>query len=306
MAKVKEIVSLLVIILATVYISLNYKTIVSTFNSFFKNPNVVVLPGNEYTKNKSYLFVHHTDVYKPYSYQDLIDIYYSTIDQGWEEFTFYCPKEYENCTKDVEMISSDEVLLSSINNYVHPFNSYSEIRTVYDELGEVTIKIDHQYTEQDIAKINLKLDEIMSKETKPSMDSYEKLRALHDYIVNNTKYDVDQAEKKNSPYNSTKINGVLFEGWGICSGYADTMAAILFRLGIDNFKISSETHVWNAVYKDDAFLHLDTTWDDPVNESGYDSLSHDYYLITTWKLRSINNDKKNEHFFDNQYYLYFK
>ena len=140
MAKLKEIISLLVIILVTAYISLNYKTIASTLNSFLKEPNVVVLPGNDYTKNKNYLFVKHTDVYKPYSYQDLLDIYYSVLDQGWSEFTFYCPKEYEDCTKDIEMISSDEMLLSSINNYVHPFNSYSEIRTIYDELGEVTMK----------------------------------------------------------------------------------------------------------------------------------------------------------------------
>lgn len=306
MAKLKEFISLLVIVLVTVYFSLNYKNIITTFKSFFEEPKVIILDGNEYTKNKNYLFVQHTDTYEVNTYQDLLNVYYSLLDQGWDEFTFYCNKEYVGCINDVERISKDEVLLSSINNYIHPFNSYSEIRTVYDDLGEVTVLVTHLYNKEEIPKINYKLDEIFAKETNDNMDSFTKLRVLHDYIVNTTTYDITQAETKDSQYDSTKINGILFEGHGICSAYADLISVILSRLNIDNFKVSSSSHVWNAVFNGEKFLHLDATWDDPVSDSGIQTLSHDYYLISTEKLRNDNHDTKNEHTFDNKYYLYFQ
>ena len=104
---------------------------------------------------EDYLFVKHTDTYVPYKYNDLLDIYYSALDQGWEEFTFYCPKEYKSCIGDVGAISNDDILLSIINNYVHPFNSYSEIKTVYDDTGEVTIKINHIYNYEDTSFLSV-------------------------------------------------------------------------------------------------------------------------------------------------------
>ncbi len=63
-------------------------------------PLLVLKPNNTYTKNTSYLYVQRTKDFIPYSYQDLLNIYYSVIDNGWDEFTFYCPYEYKTCLSD--------------------------------------------------------------------------------------------------------------------------------------------------------------------------------------------------------------
>ncbi len=65
------------------------------------------------------------------------------------------------------------------------------------------------------------------------------------------------------------------------------MELFLEKLGVESFKVSSEEHVWNAVYLNDTWLHLDLTWDDPITTSGEDYLSKDYFLITTEQLEAI-------------------
>jgi len=48
--------------------------------------------------------------------QDIKNIIYTVLNSGVDEFTFYCPEEYKNCTKEVKEIANDQVILSSINN----------------------------------------------------------------------------------------------------------------------------------------------------------------------------------------------
>ena len=76
------------------------------------------------------------------------------------------------------------------------------------------------------------------------------------------------------------------------------MAVILTKLNVPNFKVASATHVWNAVYVDNTWLHLDLTWDDPVSTSGKDILDHSYFLITNDRLEELDKENKNEHIFN--------
>ncbi len=306
MTRVKNLFSILVIFLVIVFVGFNYKKISKTVQEKFARPKIVIKEGNEYTKGKDYKFVQQSKDFIPHNYQDILNIYYSFLDRGWDEFTFYCDEEYKDCVKDIETISNDNVLLSNINNYVHPFNSYSEIRTIYDEAGEITIKASHQYTKDDITQINYKVDELFNNNVNDTMGPFTKLRTLHDYIINNTTYDINRVNKNDETYDSTRMNGILMQGYGICSAYADLMATILFRLDIDNIKISSIKHVWNGVYFNNSWLHLDATWDDPVTSDGSQFLSHDFYLITTEQLmKKAEENNETEHLFDNKYYLYF-
>jgi len=73
------------------------------------------------------------------------------------------------------------------------------------------------------------------------------------------------------------------------------MAIFLDKLNIANYKISSEDHVWNLVYINDKWLHLDLTWND-TDDSYYQTL---YFLIDNSEL--FKYDKDNYHFDDNFY-----
>ena len=72
---------------------------------------------------------------------------------------------------------------------------------------------------------------------------------------------------------------------------------------------NSEGHVWNAVYLDNQWLHLDLTWDDPVSNDGTDYLQHKYFLITTAQLEEVDSSgevKVTEHQFKKNIYVELK
>ena len=69
---------------------------------------VVILDSNKYHKDASYKFVQETTDFVPYSYHDLLNIIYSVINNGWNSFTFYCPKEYSECISDIKSIFCEE------------------------------------------------------------------------------------------------------------------------------------------------------------------------------------------------------
>ena len=95
-------------------------------------------------------------------------------------------------------------------------------------------------------------------------------------------------------YHSNTAYGVLLEGYGICSGYSDAMKLFLDKLNIINYKISNDQHIWNLVYLDGQWLHLDLTWDDPVSDK---NITRDnYFLITTKTLKELKDDV---HYYDN-------
>lgn len=305
MIKLKNIVFILMSIAVLTVVIFNFKDIKDKVIDEFNNKDKIILPeSNIYKNNFNYLFIKQVDDYVPDNKKDLINIIYSIINQGWDEFTFYCPIEYEDCISDLTEISHNDVLLSNINNFVHPYNSYSSIKTLYDDTGEITLHINHTYSDSEIERIDKDIDKLISDKTNDDMDLYTKIKTLHDYIINNTKYDTQRANKGNSAYASNKINGVLYDHFAICSGYSDIMAVILTKLGVENYKISSDTHVWNAVNLD-GWLHLDLTWDDPVTTNGRDIISHDYFMVTTKELKKLDN-ASSDHKYDEDIYLEFK
>lgn len=307
MTKVKSFVFLVITVIALLAIYLNIDKIKAKFDEVFLNSReATIKPGNAYAKKYSFNYVEQVRDYTPYSYEDLVNIFYSALNQGWDHFTFYCSYEYDDCLKDVAKISKDDELLSNINNFVHPYNSYSSIKTLYDDTGEITIEINHMYSNSEIKKIDKDIDELIYNNITDTMSDLEKIRVLHDYIINNTKYDSLKANNLSDEYDSTRIQGVLYDHYAICSGYTDIMAVILDKLGIVNYKISSDTHVWNAVYLGNKWYHLDLTWDDPVTTTGRDLLEHSYFLIDNKELEKKDKELKvTDHIFDKKIYSEF-
>ena len=77
------------------------------------------------------------------------------------------------------------------------------------------------------------------------------------------------------------------------------MELFLEEMGIKSYKISSEQHVWNAVYIDGKWLHLDLTWDDPVVSTGDNLLEHNFFLIDTPTLLTL---EQTEHIYNQSIY----
>lgn len=252
---------------------------------------------NEYYRDWNYKYVKNTDNFSPHNKQEILDIYYTVLNSGVKKFTFYCPKEYKTCEADIKDIANNKTTLSTINNYVHPYNSFRNYETVFDEVGSITLKIEKTYSKQKQAKINKIIDKFIKEEIANEKDQNEQIKKAHDYIINNTKYDSNKSDNKNANYDSDTAYGALIQGYALCGGYSDAMAIILDRLNIKNFKLASDNHIWNAVYFEDTWYHLDLTWDDPKTKDNSNVLEYNFYMITTEELNEIktyyhNYDKK--------------
>ena len=296
-----------------VLVAINHTKLVDFATKVFTNKqHLNILAGNEYTKSNDYLYVQRSNDYTPLGYQDVLNIYYSIINNHWDTFTFYCPSEYSSCIDDITKLSDSSLTLSNINNFVHPYNSFTNIKTTIDSNGEIIVKVSYLYTKDQINYINNEVDRIISENYNSELNTKENLKNIHDYIINNTKYDVDY--EKNKPLQTYNAYGALKEHLATCNGYSDLMAIILSKLNINNYKIAynpgenkeTEGHVWNAAYIDGSWLHIDLTWDDPVGD-GRDYLYHKYFLVNTEEMKEADtgNIQVIVHDFDKKVYQEF-
>lgn len=268
-------------------------------NMLDKKPTIIIKNKNKYSRNYDFNYVKITDNFEPYSYQELLNVFYTILDAGWDTFTFYCPNEYADCYNDINSLSENNEVITHINNFIHPFNSFSKIKTTIDQNGEVNIRVTKLYDENSINEINNKIDSVINEIITTDMTTKDKIKKFHDYIINNTTYDIEANETGTSKYESTSAYGTLLEGYAMCGGYSDAMALFLNRLNIKNYKIASDSHIWNAVYLEDNWYHLDLTWDDPVSKNGKEYVLYNYYLIDTDKLQELST---NDHYFNDTIY----
>ena len=257
----------------------------------------IIAKANDYYLDNNYAyFQNYTDDVS--NKEELINYIYYVINTGSEYADGECTKEYTNCIKDLNEIANDEAKLSIMNNFVHPFNSFKTISFSYSDNGKLSLIIEHIYTKEEISTINYIVDNKLKEIITDNMTNEEKIKQVHDYIIDNTTYDTLKTNNINDDtYKSNTAYGVLVQGYGICSGYSDTISIFLNKLNIENYKISNNTHIWNLVYLNGVWSHLDATWDDPISK--YNENRDTYFLISYDKLMSLND---NTHSFDKTIY----
>lgn len=138
----------------------------------------------------------------------------------------------------------------------------------------INVNVSYIITPEKRILADKEIDNILSEIIEPYMNNHEKVKAVHDYIVLNGKYDI------NSIYYSDY--DLLMEGTSVCNGYALLTYNMLQKLNIPVSLVSGtaagEAHIWNMVKLDNYWFHLDTTWDDPIPDG--DTVSYTYYMLT--------------------------
>ena len=291
----KKYIVLLILVILFGFTFAFRRPLYNLYRTYFvkEEKEVTLTTSNDYTRDYDFNYVKRTDDFTPSNYQDLLNIYYTVLNSGEEEFSFYCTDEYSECINDVDSLANNQKVLSTINNFVHPFNSFRHLETSYDDYGKVTLKIEHIYSNNDIKLINAKVEEIEKEIWNSSMSNEDKIKEAHNYIINNSKYDKDRSDNNIVKYKSDTAYGSLLEGYSLCGGYTDAMELFLEDMGIKSYKISSENHVWNAVNLNNAWYHLDLTWDDPITTDGSDILEYNFFLITTSELSELEGEQHN-------------
>ena len=281
------------------------------------NKDYIIHKYYEYTLNNKYLAQKTNEYYLEdnFNYVDnytsmgisnkieLINFIYYALNSGISSTERYIDRSYSNYQNDIDMLTINngegfKETISLLNNFVHPYNSSNNIKLTYGGDYTIGIAINKAYSNDDIAAINEIVDKVIKEKLNNNMPTREKIKIIHDYIIDSAEYDKLKYENKNdTTYKSNTAYGVLVQGYGTCNGYADAMAIFLDKLNIINYKISNSEHIWNLVYLDGKWYHLDLTWDDPISDV---NINRDtYFLITTSELEELNDGT---HKFDKSIY----
>lgn len=120
------------------------------------------------------------------------------------------------------------------------------------------------------------------KELSEGSGKYKTVKAIFDYIVNNTEY------VENVPYHQD-IRSVLLNHQSVCSGYAKTFQYFCKLAGIPCTTVNGyayedgdtrNTHAWNLVNIKGNYYWVDVTWGDSYVTTGEEYVNYSYFMVT--------------------------
>lgn len=131
-----------------------------------------------------------------------------------------------------------------------------------------TYFIDEFDSKEDVEFAKSELEKVAKEVLKSaSGDNYNKIKYIHNWIVDNTEYETRKLANTSNAY------GCIVNNSAICEGYARAFKYYMDKLNIPCILVSgdavdedgkSERHAWNYVYINNDWYAIDTTWDDPI------------------------------------------
>ncbi len=161
----------------------------------------------------------------------------------------------------------------------HDYLKY-KVESIYAKVGglgkilTVTYRFKYNETAYETNKVDEKVKKLFRKWNIEKLSDYEKIKKIHDYIIENASYDTSMANY--SAYDN------LFEKKSTCQGYMSLAYKMLTEAGIPCRIITGigngEAHGWNIVYLEGEWYNFDSTWDDPITWNGEDIITYDFFL----------------------------
>ncbi len=182
--------------------------------------------------------------------------------------------------------------LADLNARVEGGEAISKLSCYYSRNTGLAVAIGLEYcTAQDVAAMQVKLDQLVDQANTLCQTDLEKVFYVHEWLVQNIAY--DREHLSDDVQDDHNLRGALLEGTAVCDGYAKTYALTLRKLGITGVLVTSKDigHAWNMVELDGNWYQVDCTWDDPVD--GSDQLGycmHKHLLCTTEEMNTNHND----------------
>ena len=182
--------------------------------------------------------------------------------------------------------------LADLNARVEGGEAISKLSCYYSRNTGLAVAIGLEYcTAQDVAAMQVKLDQLVDQANTLCQTDLEKVFYVHEWLVQNIAY--DREHLSDDVQDDHNLRGALLDGTAVCDGYAKTYALTLRKLGITGVLVTSKDigHAWNMVELDGNWYQVDCTWDDPVD--GSDQLGycmHKHLLCTTEEMNTNHND----------------
>jgi len=210
--------------------------------------------------------------------KDSIEVEYSGEDYKsiFEKF------EKEEFINDLGMI--DDVNNSDDFDYMIQNVSYmkTSMKGITSSKVLFSIEIKWRETLGQLEYVNLQVKDIIEKQKITETDSaYQRIKLVHDYIVENVEYDSSLIHE--NAYSALK------DKTSTCQGYSLLFYKMLTEVGIPCRYITGTginekdtgPHGWNIVKIGDLWYNVDVTWDDPIyTDPSYKSkeICRDYFL----------------------------
>ena len=236
---------------------------------------------------------------------------YSTIEEASEymrdqmvkrqgTITFTVNKKYTSTmVNDILNLALEDSKECSSSEGDYLLGHYSGYKcNISHSSSQTTLKYTMSYlsTYSQEVEVDKKVKEVLDDLNVYDKDEYTKIKAVHDYIVKNIKYDYS--------FNNHSAYNAIVNKKSVCQGYATLTYKMLKELGVETRYITGtgngENHGWNIVKIGSLWYNLDNTWD----ACYYESLGMNY----TWFLKSNsdfsnhNRDSKyNTNTFNNNY-----
>jgi hypothetical protein len=143
-----------------------------------------------------------------------------------------------------------------------------------DDDAELTINAGYESTIAQERIVNSKVPDIIKNLKLTNASDYQKVKKIHDYIINLASYDTTL--QKSTTYD------ILVNKTAVCEGYALAAYRLFTDAGLEcriiTGKGNGEGHAWNIVKVDGEWYNIDLTWDDPITNTGKQVLRYDYFL----------------------------
>ena len=161
-----------------------------------------------------------------------------------------------------------------INEFAYSYeekdNNVFSIRFIFNE--------DVNSLKEKYNELVIKSDDIINTIINDNMTDYEKELVLHDYLIENVKYD----EINEYPFESHTAYGALINGIAVCDGYAEAFDYLLKKVGLKSNliygEIDNELHAWNLIEIDGKKYFVDVTADDPLNNTE-NKISYNFFNL---------------------------
>lgn len=256
------------------------------------------LANNSYNITDNSFFYNQLDTHgktiysKMYSSLDELKTGTATVDFGTTFDDLLQTAEGEQVLTDAFQLSINALLLD------HPEIFYLDVtrlymytestRTITGTTYRVSIGPDEGdnylsegfYSESDVLLAESQIEAVLNNITsRLSGNIYDRIRQVHDYLIDNTVYDSDTDSDM-----SHGIYGALVNNLAVCDGYAKAFKYILDNIGISCVEVcgvaqnsngETENHAWNDVLIDGVWYAVDVTWDDPIIVGGRGYLTDD-------------------------------
>jgi transglutaminase-like putative cysteine protease len=158
------------------------------------------------------------------------------------------------------------------------YSVHTQIQALIQNPGSTSL-----YASQKAKELNLMLSDILRDIIISDMNTLEKEKAVHDYMVRNYQYDTS-VTVYDLEHPSQSVEGLLYYGKGICQGYAEMFDLMMQKMGISSRMVrgeySGQKHVWNMVLLSGEWYMVDVTWNDPIPDQGV-KVSHEYFNVTS-------------------------